>query len=429
MPAHRPQAGFAAVEPRPDLVTRTTPEAHAGTGPPDRITAGPSVEDVVTRITPDAHDRITGGPSVEDVVARITPEAQTGTGRPDRITGCFTAVTDGDFFVRTVGGLEGLVAAELAERGCTVLRTSRRQLVVRGPGDALWREPPRTADDLFRLVLTLEDPGRRRGTPAELGRQVRSARFDVPRPGARISVSASFVGPRAFSRYDLEDEIGAALAARWGGRYWSRRDGRRPHPEAVDWRVTLDGDRALVGLRPGARPLHRRPWKTASIPGTLHPPVAAAMARLAGIRPGQLVVDPCCGAGTVLIEAAELCPAARFAGGDIDPAALAAASTNRRGGIGWQRHDSAALPYLSDSVDRIVTNPPWGVRVAEIRALPALLREWRRVIRPDGRLICLADPDQLSAFAGRDANWRAVRTLPISLSGRHPQIVVAHPDR
>jgi 23S rRNA G2445 N2-methylase RlmL len=406
MPARRLRAGFAAAAPRPD-VTRTT----------HRITIGSTA----------------------------------------------------DFFARTVGGLEGLAAAELAEHGCTVVRTSRRQLVVRGPADALWPEPPRTVDDLFHLVLTLDDPGRGRGTPAELGRRLRSARFDVPRDSAWISVSASFAGARSFSRYDLEDEIGATLAARCGSRYSSRRDGRRPHPEAVDWRVTLDGDRALVGLRPGARPLHRRPWKTASIPGTLHPPVAAAMARLAGIRPGLVVVDPCCGAGTILIEAAGLCPAARFAGGDIDPAALTAASTNRqgaidpaapancrsgidptapanrrggadraalsaarvdrRGGVGWQRHDSAALPYLSGSVDRIVTNPPWGVRVAEVRTFSALLREWRRVIRPDGRLVCLADPDQLSAFDGRDAGWRVMRTLPISLSGRHPHIVLARPHR
>lgn len=44
----------------------------------------------------------------------------------------------------------------------------------------------------------------------------------------------------------------------------------------------------------------------------LHPPVGWALASLAGIRPGHLVLDPMVGRAGLLIQAARLSPAATF---------------------------------------------------------------------------------------------------------------------
>lgn len=320
---------------------------------------------------------------------------------------------------RTVHGLEHVAAQELRERGCTVLHISDRQLLLDAPADLLDR-PPRTVDDLFLLVASAPDPG---PTKADL------ARLTLPEPAldltaAHVSVSASTAGRRTYNRYDVEDVVGGWLAARLGARYTSRRDGRRPPPGAVDWRVTVGPTGLHIGLRGARPPLHRRHWKRSSVPGTLHPPVAAAMARLAGIGPGQVVVDPCCGAGTLLIEAATRCPHATYAGSDLSPAAMAAAMANAEDhpSIAWSVGDAARLPCRG--VDHVLTNPPWDRQVAVRGSLAGMFRAWRRALVPDGRLTCLLPPGWVV-----DRSWRVVSEHPISLSGQHPVIVVAEPVR
>ncbi|TMR04779.1 RNA methyltransferase, partial [Nonomuraea turkmeniaca] len=143
-------------------------------------------------------------------------------------------------------------------------------------------------------------------------------------------MSASFVGRRNYTRFEIEDAVGAELARPLGVAYHSRSAGGRPPLDAMSWRVTIEGEQAVIALRPADRPLHRRPYKTASIRGTLHPPVAAAMAELARLHGARLVLDPCCGAGTTLIEAHVLAPHLRLLGFDHDPAALSAAAANAR---------------------------------------------------------------------------------------------------
>ena len=52
-------------------------------------------------------------------------------------------------------------------------------------------------------------------------------------------------------------------------------------------RLFIEHETASVGLRLGQVPLQERRWKRAHRPGSLKPPVAAAMLRLAGLAPGQ----------------------------------------------------------------------------------------------------------------------------------------------
>ncbi|HZX05684.1 methyltransferase domain-containing protein, partial [Kribbella sp.] len=209
---------------------------------------------------------------------------------------------------------------------------SKRQVVVDGMVEPL----PRVADDLFVVYGAGPDPGRAKGGVAAA---VRAAVREVPGGRGAFAVSASFVGERNFNRYDVEDLVGERIARLTGGRYCSRRGGRVPPEERSEWRVVLDGKTLWVARRPYAVPLHRRPWRQHTVAGSLHPPVAAAMARLAKLAPGQQVIDPFCGAGTLLVEAHHLEPGARYVGLDRDPAAIAAAKANwaaadHRGGEG-----------------------------------------------------------------------------------------------
>nr|WP_055506171.1 methyltransferase domain-containing protein [Nonomuraea pusilla] len=362
---------------------------------------------------------------------------------------------------RAVHGIEPLVAAEIERHGLGAVRGLRHREV--------WFEPAgppgrlaslRTADDVLLVAAVVDGVGRTRAALARLAaaassldarRFLRSA--GVPGRGG-LEVSASSVGRRTYGRYEIEDAVGAELARRLGLAYHSRSGGARPPAGALAWRVTLEGDRAVIALRAGARPLHRRAYKTASVPGTLHPPVAAAMARLAGLdapgAPGRVVLDPCAGAGTVLIEAAARAPEARLLGFDRDPAAVRAATANAAnaapaahpacaarlpcpalcGGPRFSLADAGRLPLARGSVDRVLVNPPWG-RQAPPRGLLArdagrLWREVRRVLAPDGLAVALVHG---AADTGTEApaGFLVVRAMRISLSGLHPELLVLAP--
>ncbi|MFF0342390.1 methyltransferase domain-containing protein [Kribbella sp. NPDC004875] len=320
--------------------------------------------------------------------------------------------------VRTVSGLEWLAAEEVVAAGHRVVEMSKRQLIVEPTSEVLIEQPPRVADDLFEVHGLAPDPGR---SKAGLVDAVRLALQAAPADRGAFAVSASFVGARTFNRFDVEDRVGERIARLTGGRYHSRRHGVAPPDERSEWRVVLDGKTLWIALRPYAVPLHRRTWRRRTVQGSLHPPVAAAMARLARLAPGYDVVDPFCGAGTLLLEAHALESRARYVGLDRDPAAIEAAQENGST-ITWRRGDAA---YLTTPADRIVTNPPWDRRV-HIGDLRPYIRRWHRSLRPGGLLVAILAAHQVGQLA---RGWQVHARHEIAVAGQHPAIVVAGPSR
>ncbi|HET6988192.1 MAG TPA: hypothetical protein VFI00_16325 [Kribbella sp.] len=74
-------------------------------------------------------------------------------------------------------------------------------------------------------------------------------------------------------------------------------------------------------------------------------------------------------------------------------------------------------------MDRIVTNPPWGVRL-RLGDITPYLRQWRRVLSPGGRVVAILNHEQATRVAG-DAAWRVVDAYDVAVAGQHPRIVVA----
>ncbi|MBE1586149.1 methyltransferase domain-containing protein [Nonomuraea angiospora] len=332
---------------------------------------------------------------------------------------------------RAVHGIEPLVATEIRRSRLGVVRGVRHREVwfEAAPGADL--TGLRTADDVLLAAAVVDGIGHGRSALRRLALAARSVDLGGL-TGSGVEVSASFVGRRNYTRFEIEDAVGAELARPLRLPYHSRRDGARPPREAMSWRVTIEGDRALIALRLADRPLHRRAYKTDSIRGTLHPPVAAAMAALGRLGGAGTVLDPCCGAGTTLIEARALAPGARLLGFDHDPAALRAATANARadtrqagvgGGaaFGWGVADGGRIPVAGGSVDRVLVNPPWGRQVPPrgllARDLGPLWREVRRVLAGDGLAVALVHDGIPRGFALEEA-------VRVSLSGRHPVIAV-----
>ncbi|UFU08115.1 TRM11 family SAM-dependent methyltransferase [Ruania halotolerans] len=350
-------------------------------------------------------------------------------GAAESITHAVAAGLPVSVLVRTVTGLERSTAAELIDAGHHMIDTAPRQLIIRPHSARIVTDPPRLADDLFVIGADVPDPGRTRAGLQPLTRALRHALTIPVAHGASeaLSVSASFVGQRTYSRFDIEDLTGAVIAERTGAVYYSRRDGTRPPSERTDWRVVFDGTRARVAVRPFDAPLHRRDWRGHTVTGSLHPPVAAALARLARIGPGHRVLDPFCGAGTIVLEARHGCPTAAYTGLDHDPGAVEAARANTpaQTSVSWQVGDARHVYRTGDCFDRIITNPPWGLRLP-MADFDAHVRHWCRMLRPTGMLVAILTPGQAQTVMG-DARWRIIANHHVAVAGQHPRIVMAKP--
>jgi 23S rRNA G2445 N2-methylase RlmL len=244
-----------------------------------------------------------------------------------------------------------------------------------------------------------------------------------------FDVVASFLGRRNYNRFEMADAFGNALAARTGARYLARTATTRPSGAALSFRIHLVEDRATIAVRLGPDTLHRRPYKHRSRPGTLHPPLARAMALVGGAEVAEALVDPFCGAGTICIEAAQVNPSADVTGFDLDPDAIAVAGEHaERAGvrIRLERADAGVLPVEAGAAGAVVTNPPWD-RVVEARGsaaggLEAAAREWLRVTAADGRVVVLA-PQGADVEGLVGGSLALTLRQPVSLAGQHVDLV------
>jgi 23S rRNA G2445 N2-methylase RlmL len=189
--------------------------------------------------------------------------------------------------------------------------------------------------------------------------------------------------------------------------------------------VFIDHETAIVGVRLGSKPLHERDYRAVERMGALKPPVAAAMVRLAEVQAGQSVLDPCCGSGTILLEAAAM--GADASGGDFDAQAVQDTRANMRtvdAHLRVEHWDARRLPLEDANVDAVVSNLPWGRQIALDEALSALYAEVcleiERVLRPGGRAVLLTTSPELLRFSALEL----AETREISLFGQNPVISV-----
>jgi tRNA (guanine6-N2)-methyltransferase len=197
---------------------------------------------------------------------------------------------------------------------------------------------------------------------------------------------------------------------------------------SVEIWLTIHGSSAVCGLRISDRNMRHRPYKTVHLPASLRPTVAAAMVRLAKLQPKQVLLDPMCGAGTILAEQLALGlhqegAKVRVIGGDIDHGALRAAEVNLRSvGRGHLvRWDATSLPLADACVDAIVTNPPFGVQLGQPEDMAQLyrraLREYNRVLRPGGSAVLLVSDEAALKDAAQKVWWKPLRTINAGVLG------------
>lgn len=334
-----------------------------------------------------------------------------------------------EILLRTVRGLETIAAGEVAARlGITALATGHREVRLCAPLEPRLLQLG-TVDDAFLVLLDVDGIGRHRSALDRLGTRARRLPLDEaaralaevrPVCAARtFEVVASFLGRRNYNRTELEDAVGTAVR----GWKYRRRDGGCPGPTSLSLRVHVADERATVAVRISTQPLHRRSYRVAFRRGMLHPPVGRALALAAG---GGSLLDPCCGTGTVGIEAALADRSRRVLCVDVDPEAVAATRANTlaaRVPVAVAHADAGALPLADASVDAVASNLPWGRTVrpqGHLRdGLGPLRGEVLRVLRSGGRAALLVPPEAFPDIEERTAIRVAGARAAIVVLRRH----------
>ena len=333
-------------------------------------------------------------------------------------------------------GLESIAADEIEEElGGEVKRT--------GPGFVVFRVPEvdlsllrlRTTEDVFlyawgtdSLTYRAADLDTiRRWTAREVDwpQSLRIHHAIRPKPKGRPTyrLVAQMTGEHGYRRKDALEALAQGLAGKLP-ESWRYAD----EDAALEVWLTIHGATAICGVRLSDRTMRHRTYKIEHQRASLRPTLAAALVRLAEMRPGQTFLDPTCGAGTILAEALATLGASRppstVCGGDIDRTAVRMASINLRrlGRALLCRWDAARMPLAEARVDRIVTNPPFGKqhgRPEEIGPLyRRLILEYDRVLKPSGRAVLLVSEFPRLLDAAKSVGWKVERQLRVRILGQ-----------
>ena len=333
------------------------------------------------------------------------------------------SATTAPYFAITAPGLEKLAAAELGALGIAVSDLEPGGVHFGGAHDAILRANlhARTAS---RIVARLGEFEARHF--AELERHARRQpweRYLARGRAARLRVSCrkSKLYHSDAVAQRVAEAIERATGARSAPLHGAEEDVELAGAQLV--LVRLLHDRCTISVDASGELLHRRGYRLATAKAPMRETLAAAMLLAAEWRASAPLLDPMCGSGTIAIEGAMLArriaPGARRAfafeqwpdfdraqwdrlrdeararelprapgviqASDRDAGAIEAAQANavRAGVAGDIEFARRALSAIAPPAAHgwIVTNPPYGLRVGERRALRDLYAQLGNVAR------------------------------------------------
>lgn len=260
-------------------------------------------------------------------------------------------------------------------------------------------------------------------------------------------VKGHSIKSKLFSIPDCQKIIKKSIVTRLEGVY-----GRKMFPETgVTYKIEffILNDKATLMIDTSGEGLHKRGYRTEANLAPIRETLAAAMVALSRPRDEVILVDPCCGSGTIPIEAAlmdmnvapginrsfaaenfpafpdemwntareqarsrERAPVRKIFGFDIDEEALNIARNNaRRAGtehIVFERKDARQFSSpIPDARGTIVCNPPYGERLMDKESAYKLYRDMGNAFGnsvPNWQLYIISSDADFQKHFGRRAD-------------------------
>ena len=343
-------------------------------------------------------------------------------------------------------GMEAVLKREIYDLGYEITKVEDGRVTFEGDEEAICRSNIflRTAE---RVMVQI---GRFHATTFdELYENMKALPWEkwIPHDGKFWVKKASSVKSKLFSASDIQSICKKAMVDRLKMTYhtdWFEEDGA-----SFPVRVFLLKDEVTVALDTTGEPLHKRGYRTWTSKAPISETLAAALIMLTPWRADRILVDPFCGSGTFLIEAAMM--AANMAPGmnrsftaeawthvipkqlwydtveeaqemvdldvetdlqgyDLDPDMIKIARANAKQAgveklIHFQQRDVADLKH-SKKYGFIITNPPYGERLEEKKDLPALYTTIGEVYRnlDAWSLYMITSYEEAERYIGRKAD-------------------------
>ncbi len=251
------------------------------------------------------------------------------------------------------------------------------------------------------------------------------------RSASAFRVTTNRSGSHSFKSMDVQRVAGAALVERYG---------TAVDLEGFDTEVRVDavGATWLIGVQWTRDSLDKRyPWVYRPRV-TLRTTIAYAMLRLADLpAEAPTILDPFCGSATILIEAASVRADVRCLAADRDTEAVIGAHANADAvglsdRIDIREADARDLAetYPPASVDAVVTNPPYGIRLGKHANYTELYRKFlsgaAAVLKPGGRLVVLVGKRRaiFNRVLREQPEFRIVNVRVIEIGGVYPAVFV-----
>lgn len=280
----------------------------------------------------------------------------------------------------------------------------------------------------FVCVMTFEGLGR--NPIAQMGESV----FADGKLAQRLApylptkqLTYRFVAAEANRFVAMPRRMRAELERLLAGERWLRPD--RSNPDVEFWLLARREGLGLVGLR---LTRHTAYEKTLA-QGELRPELCHLLCLISEPSATDVVLDPFCGSGAIPLERARAFSYRKVLAGDHDAQAIKSLRKRvRRQGKDFAigRWDALNLhTFAPNSVDRIITDPPWGYYRAPAANLTDFLRstleEFHRVLRSGGLVVLLLGQPKLLEACLRDAPavWALEERYDILVSGKKASVL------
>lgn len=324
--------------------------------------------------------------------------------------------------ITTAFGLEAVVAKELEKLGYENATSDNGRIILDGG-----------YEDICRLNMNVSAGERvvicvstfKATSFDELFDNTKSTPWEKYIPAdATVTVDAKSVNSALFSLSDCQRIVKKAIVERlkYGHSVRVIPETGALYPVTV----SIHNDIAELLIDTSGDGLHKRGWRTKAGDAPLKETLANAMAALSFWRPDRPLVDPMCGSGTILIEAAlremrvapgssrhfvcenwksissdmwskvqleaaaknraeEILPMLDICGFDIDRRVLEAARSNAKNAgiadtIHFQQRDFAEFSSKKQ-YGCIITNPPYGERIGDKAAMNKIYAAFRKAMK------------------------------------------------